>query len=201
MSGPTSRAKRVRRAGLFALIVAAIAAPLALTSVMTATAWQGQEWTTGQRWSDGREVQWRATRALGCDGSNVEMRLVNNTTSSGEIGLKDITFQCTRSAPFDAPARTIGAVAPGGTYSAPVINCACAERGGVKALVSVSLEILRGEGTQTYANGCSYTGGTAAGQREGRGVYACPDGYRYEGNYVAGEINGTGTEKMSSAKP
>ena len=105
MSGPAPRAKHARRAGIFALILAAIAAPLALSGVMGASAWQGQEWTTGQSWSDGREVQWRATRALGCDGSNVEMRLINNTSSSGEVGLKDITFQCARSTPFDAPAR------------------------------------------------------------------------------------------------
>lgn len=200
MSGPTPRTKHVRRAGIFALILAAIAAPLALSGVMAASAWQGQEWTTGLRWSDGREVQWRSTRALGCDGSNVEMRLINNTTSSGEVGLKDITFQCARSSTYVAPARTIGAIAPGGTYSAPVINCACAERGGVKELMSVAIDVLRGENAETYTNGCSYKGATAGGKREGRGVYSCPDGYRYEGNYVAGEINGTGTEKLSSGE-
>ncbi len=206
MSGPSPRAKRaplVKRArhkGILALIAAVIAAPLALTGVMAASAWQGQDWKSGQRWSDGREVQWRATRALGCDGSNVEMRLINDPTSSGELGLKDVTFQCVRSTPFDAPARTIGMVAPGGTYNAPVINCACAERGGVKELMSVSIDILRGENSQTYANGCSYKGNVVAGKREGRGVYSCPDGYSYDGNYTANEINGTGTEKLTSGE-
>ena len=74
MFGLKPSAKHVRRAGVFALFLAAIAAPLG------ASAWQGADWTSGLRWSDGREVQWRATRALGCDGSNVELRLINNTT-------------------------------------------------------------------------------------------------------------------------
>jgi len=197
MSGFEHRVGRhVRRAGILAFIIAAIAAPLALS----ASAWQGPEWSTGLRWSDGREVQWRATRALGCDGSNVELRLINNATSSGELNLKDITFQCLRSSTYVAPSRAIGMVAPGGTYSAPVINCACAEKGGVKELVSVAVDILRGENSETYTNGCSYTGGTASGQRNGRGVYTCPDGYRYEGAYVAGEISGTGKEKLASGE-
>ena len=88
MSALQLRTKHVRRAGIFALILTAIAVPLALG----ASAWQGAQWNTGLRWSDGQEVHWRATRALGCDGSNVELRLVNNATSSGELGLKDITL-------------------------------------------------------------------------------------------------------------
>ena len=194
MSGLHVRAKHVRRAGILALVLAALAAPLA------ASAWQGQEWTTGLRWSDGREVQWRSTRALGCDGSNVELRLINNSNSSGEVNLKDITFQCTRPSTFVAPPRTIGAIAPGGTYSTSPINCACPEKGGVKELISVSIDILRGENSETYANGCSYKGGYASGQRDGRGVYSCPDGYRYEGNYTAGDINGMGKEQLSSGE-
>ncbi|HOZ28807.1 MAG TPA: hypothetical protein PLH23_15260, partial [Hyphomonadaceae bacterium] len=194
MSGLHVRAKHIRRAGILAIILAALAAPLA------ASAWQGQEWTTGLRWSDGREVQWRATRALGCDGSNVELRLLNNSTASGDVNLKDITFQCTRPSTFVAPSRTIGAIAPGGTYSTPVINCACAEKGGVKELMSVAIDIVRGENSETYANGCSYKGGYASGERDGRGVYACPDGYRYEGNYTTGEINGTGKEKLATGE-
>ena len=63
------------QAGILALICAAIAAPIALT----ASARQGPEWNAGIRWNDGREVQWRATPARGCDGSNIELRLVNNT--------------------------------------------------------------------------------------------------------------------------
>ena len=194
MSGLHVRAKHIRRAGILAIILAALAAPLA------ASAWQGQEWTTGLRWSDGREVQWRATRALGCDGSNVELRLLNNSTASGDVNLKDITFQCTRPSTFVAPSRTIGAIAPGGTYSTPVISCACAEKGGVKELMSVAIDIVRGENSETYANGCSYKGGYASGERDGRGVYACPDGYRYEGNYTTGEINGTGKEKLATGE-
>ena len=194
MFGLKPSAKQMRRAGVVALILAAIAAPLG------ASAWQGADWMSGLRWSDGREVQWRATRALGCDGSNVELRLINNATSSGEVNLKDITFECTRSPTFVAPPRTIGAIGPGGTYSAPVINCACAEKGGVKQLISLSIDILRGQNTETYANGCSYTGGYASGARDGRGVYSCPDGYRYEGNYAAGEINGAGKEKLKTGE-
>lgn len=194
MFGLKPSAKHVRRAGILALILAAIAAPLG------ASAWQGADWTSGLRWSDGREVQWRATRALGCDGSNVELRLINNATSSGDVNLKDITFQCARPSTFVAPSRTIGAITPGGTFSAPVINCACAEKGGVKELMSVAIDVLRGDNSESYANGCSYKGGYASGERDGRGVYSCPDGYRYEGNYISGEINGAGTEKLATGE-
>jgi hypothetical protein len=188
--------QHVRRAGILAFVVAAITAPLALS----ASAWQGPEWSTGLRWSDGREVQWRATRALGCDGSNVELRLINNSNASGDLNLKDITFQCQRSSTFVAPPRAISMVAPGGTYSTPVINCACAEKGGVKELMSLAIDVLRGDSSETYTNGCSYVGGIANGQRNGRGVYTCPDGYRYEGAYVAGDITGTGKEKLATGE-
>ena len=40
--------------------------------------WQGPDWNASLRWTDGREVQWRATPAKGCDGANVELRLLNN---------------------------------------------------------------------------------------------------------------------------
>jgi len=196
MSALQLRTKHVRRAGIFALILTAIAVPLALG----ASAWQGAQWNTGLRWSDGREVHWRATRALGCDGSNVELRLVNNATSSGELGLKDITFQCVRPSTYVAPARSLGAVTPGGTFSAPVISCACAEKGGVKELMSVAVDILRGENAETFTNGCSYKGGYAGGMREGRGTYSCPDGYRYEGSYSAGERNGAGKETLATGE-
>ena len=91
---------RIRRAGFVALAGVIIAAPL-LAAPMVASARQGPEWNASLRWSDGREVQWRATPALGCDGANVELRLVNNSKTSGIATMKDITFNCARgAAPF-----------------------------------------------------------------------------------------------------
>jgi hypothetical protein len=197
MSGSERRAKLVRRAGIVAVfgVIASAAAALG------ASAWQGQEWNTNMRWSDGREVHWRATPALGCDGSNVELRLVNNSGTSGEANLKDITFSCKRPSTYVAPPRSLGTVAPGGTYSAPVLNCACPEKGGVKELLSVSIDFVRnGDGAETFANGCSYRGAFASGQINGRGVYTCPDGYRYEGNYTSGVINGQARKRLRAVK-
>lgn len=180
----------------------AIAAAAVVGLPLAASAWQGPEWNTGLRWDDGREVNWRATRALGCDGSNVELRLVNNSQSSGLATMKEITFNCVRgTAPAIAPERAIGQISPGGAYAVAPISCACAERGGVKDLMSLGIDIVRqGPGSETLANGCTYTGGFVRGQRHGKGAYACPNGYIYEGSYTMGEINGYGSETLPTGE-
>lgn len=197
-SGKAQRTRMVRRASIISAAFAVVAGPLALA----ATAWQGPDWQAGIRWSDGREVLWRATPALGCDGSNLELRLVNSSQQSGDATLKDITLQCKRGpAPFVAPERMIGSISPGGTYAAPVINCACAERGGVTGLVSMGIDLMRnGPGVETQTNGCTYTGDYLRGQRQGRGVYACPNGYVYEGSYDQGVPHGRGSETLESGE-
>jgi hypothetical protein len=191
-------AKTMRRAGIVAATMSLVVAPL----MLAAGAWQGPEWQPGVTWSDGRQIEWRATPARGCDGSNVELRLVNRSQSSGEAALKDITFQCKRgSPPFIAPERTMSQVAPGGTATAPVINCACPERGGVISLVSIGIDMKRnGAGVETLSNGCTYTGNFLNGQRHGQGVYACPNGYVYEGGYQMGQLNGRGAETLESGE-
>ncbi len=193
-----SRIRTMRRAGIVAAALALVVAPLTLA----AGAWQGQDWQQGIRWSDGREVQWRATPARGCDGSNLELRLVNASQQSGDVTLKDITLQCKRgSAPFIAPERTIGSVTPGGSFAAPVINCACAEKGGVTNVVSMGIELMRnGPGGETLANGCTYTGEFRGGRRNGRGLYACPNGYLYEGSYEMDVVHGRGAETLESGE-
>ena len=198
MSGRRRAAGTFGRGGLIAFGLACLCAPLALTAV----AWQGEAWQTGVTWSDGRQVDWRASPARGCDGSNVELRLINASQSSGDASLKDITFQCVRgTAPFIAPARTVGPITPGGSFAAPVINCACAERGGVLSLISIGVELQRnGPGSETLANGCTYTGDFLQGQRQGRGVYACPNGYIYEGGYESGQLHGRGSETLPSGE-
>lgn len=198
MTAKAPHAGTMRRAGIFAIALGLLAGPLALAAV----AWQGPEWNSGIRWSDGREVQWRTTPALGCDGSNVELRLVNASQQSGDATLKDITFQCKRgSAPFLAPDRAVGAISPGGSYAAPVINCACAEKGGVTGLVSMGIDLMRnGPGVETLANGCTYTGDFLRGERHGRGAYACSNGYIYEGGYDQGQPHGRGVETLESSE-
>lgn len=196
MPGSLMQKTRLPHVVLALAVGALVALPLA------AMAWQGPEWTTGLRWSDGREVHWRLTPALGCDGSNVELRLVNNSQASGFAAMKEITFSCVRgSAPFITPERPIGQIAPGGSYAVPPIACACAEKGGVKELMSVGIEIVRqGAGSETFANGCTYTGNFVSGQRHGHGLYACPNGYIYEGMYTMGQINGRGSETLPSGE-
>ena len=180
----------------------AILAAIALAFPLAAVAWQGPEWASGLRWTDGREVQWRTTPAPGCDGSNVELRLVNNSQASGQAMMKEITFNCIRgTAPFVTPERPIGQISPGGAYAVAPIACACAEKGGVRDIMSVGLDILRnGAGAETLANGCTYTGGFVSGQRHGTGVYACPNGYVYEGSYTMGQINGRGAETLPTGE-
>jgi hypothetical protein len=179
---------------MIAVAFGLLAGPLALGAV----AWQGPQWQTGISWSDGRQVNWRTTPALGCDGSNVELQLVNGSQQSGDAALSDITFQCKRgTAPYIAPERAIGSISPGGSYAAPVINCACAEKGGVTGLVSMSIELTRnGDNVEKLSNGCTYTGEFLRGERHGKGVYACPNGYLYEGSYDLGRCNGRGAETL-----
>jgi hypothetical protein len=86
-------------------------------------------------------------------------------------------------------------------YAAPVINCACAEKGGVTGLISIGIDMKRnGAGVETLSNGCTYTGNFLNGQRHGQGVYACPNGYVYEGGYQMGQLNGRGAETLESGE-
>ena len=106
----------------------ALAAAAGLACPLAAIAWQGPGWNSGLRWTDGREVQWRAASAPGCDGSNVELRLLNNSSATGLATMKEITFTCARgSAPSITPERLIGQISPGGAYAVSPISCACAE--------------------------------------------------------------------------
>lgn len=196
MFGLVFRSARLPRAGVVALAGALIGLPLA------ASAWQGPEWNASLRWSDGREVHWRGAPALGCDGSNVELRLVNNSQTSGYATMKEITFTCTRgTAPFIVPERTVGQIAPGGAYAISPIACACAEKGGVKDLMSVGLDIVKqGESAEKLSNGCTYSGNFVSGQRHGKGTYACPNGYIYEGMYTMGQLNGHGSETLPTGE-
>lgn len=196
MLGTWLRKVRAHRVGVALALGALVAAPLA------AFAWQGAEWKAGPRWTDGREVQWRTTPALGCDGSNVELRLINNSQTSGLATMKEITFTCARgSAPFVTPERVVGQVSPGGQYAVPSISCACAEKGGVKDLMTVGIDILRqGLSSEVLPDGCSYSGNFVSGQRHGKGLYACPNGYVYEGNYTMGQMNGRGSESLPTGE-
>jgi hypothetical protein len=187
----------MRRAGPLALLSLALLAPLALSAV----AQQPAAWIASLRWPDGKEVQWRATTSPGCDGSNVDLMLKNNSSSSGTAKVNSVTFACKRAGEFTSPGRVMGSVAPGGEAIAPTINCACADKGGVKDVLAVDLEFLRdGAGQETVANGCSYSGNYANGQRSGKGVYTCAGGYRYEGNFMLGEQNGIGAETLPSGQ-
>ena len=196
MSESMHRSGWLRRAGIALLGAATLAFPLA------AVAWQGPEWASGLRWTDGREVHWRVTSAPGCDGSNVELRLLNNSQTSGYASMKEITFTCVRgTAPSITPERPIGQISAGGAYAVSPISCACAEKGGVKDIMSVKLDIVRnGEGAETLANGCTYTGGFVSGQPHGKGLYACPTGYVYEGYYTMGQVNGRGAETLPNGE-
>src|SRR5215510_7886841 len=131
----------MRRVGskTLALISIAFALPLALTAI----AQQGPEWASSLKWPDGKEVLWRATDAPQCDGSNVELRLNNASASSGSGHMKSATFSCARNGEYTSPERLFGSVPAGGAASAQAITCACAEKGGVRQLLSVDLEFLR----------------------------------------------------------
>jgi len=189
----------MRRVGPRALAILAVsfAAPLALTAI----AQQGPEWVSSLKWPDGKEVQWRASSAPACDGSNVELRLLNNSTSAGMANVKSATFACKRRGEFTGPERLLGLVSPGGASSASTVNCACADQGGVKELLAVDLEFLRnGEGQEAVGNGCSYSGNYAGGQRSGRGVYSCTNGYRYDGEWLQNIQNGRGIEILPTGE-
>lgn len=180
-----------------ALLVLGLSIQLALTAL----AQQGPEWSSSLRWPDGKEVQWRSSSAPGCDGSNVELRLVNNSSSSGSARMKSVTFACRRAGEDSGAERLLGVAAPGSAVSAPAFTCACAEKGGVKDVLAVDLEFMRdGEGTEAVGNGCTYTGNYLGGQRSGRGVYACSNGYRYEGSWSLGAQTGIATETLASGK-
>ncbi len=187
---------RIHRAAFVAVAAGLVGLPLA------ASAWQGPDWNASLRWTDGREVQWRATPARGCDGANVELRLLNNSQTSGFATMKEITFSCVRgTAPFVVSDREVGQIAPGGAYAVSPIACACAEKGGVKDLMSVGIDIVKqGAGAETLANGCTYTGNFVSGQRHGAGLYACPNGYIYEGGYTMGLVNGHGSETLPTGE-
>ena len=165
MSGSKSSSRLVRRTLLALAAAASFAFPLG------AIAWQGPEWNSGLRWTDGREVQWRVSSAPGCDGSNVELRLLNNSQASGFATMKEITFNCARgSAPSITPERPVGQISPGGAYAVAPISCACAEKGGVRDIMSVGLDIVRnGPGAETPSNGRPPTAHSPRGQAPGRG--------------------------------
>src|SRR5262249_35301402 len=109
-----------------ALSALALLAPLGLA----AAAQEGKGWNTTLKWPDGREIQWRATDAPACDGSDIELRLANNSTSAGTAKINSVTFACVKGE-ATGPARPLGSVAAGSTLAASPIACACAEKGGV----------------------------------------------------------------------
>jgi hypothetical protein len=159
------------------------------------------DWRDGLRWGDGKQVQWRATNAPACDGSNVEMRLVNATPSAGLASLANITFSCMRGAEYVGPTRTVGLVGAGASVSAPALACACAEQGGVKVLLSVDLDFKReGQGEETLANGCTYKGGYSGGKRNGQGAYACANGYKLSGTFRNDLANGPAVETLAGGQ-
>jgi hypothetical protein len=197
----------MRRRALLALPAAALAGLLALPllvsgPVVSASAQDsGGAWKSSLTWPDGRELQWRSKNAPACDGSDVELRMINNSSSSGDAKLSGVTFTCSRKGEAQGPARVIGRVPAGGATSAPAIICACAEKGGVVGIAKADVEFLKdGAGTEVTTNGCSYTGNYVGGQRAGKGVYACPGGYRFEGSYSGGQPNGVGVEVMGAQK-
>lgn len=183
---------------LLAPVLGAIALAAPLVGAQTSSAGQTADgWTSGMTWSDGKQVQWRAAAAPGCDGSNVDLRLVNNSASAGSGNVGAAAFSCRRGAEFTSPPRQFGVVMAGSQATTATLNCMCAEQGGVRDLLSVDLDFRReGVGTDVLANGCTYQGGYVAGQRSGRGVYACPTGYRYDGFFQAGQVHGSGKETL-----
>jgi hypothetical protein len=158
------------------------------------------EWGPALRWPDGKEVQWRTTPAPACDGSTVELKLANSGAGSGMAILRNPTFACVRGEEHIGPERNLGLVPAGGSAST-TIPCACSERGGVTQLRSVDLDLQReGQGSETLANGCTYVGQYSQGKRSGKGVYACPDGYRVEGNFRDDKPEGRVSETLASGQ-
>src|SRR6185295_10684004 len=136
----------MRARALLAIPAAAFAGLIALFllvsgPVVSATAQDaGGAWKPSLKWPDGRELQWRAKTAPACDGSDVELRLVNNTSSGGDVKVSGVTFTCTRKGEAQGPSRIIGRVPAGGATSAPAIICACAEKGGVVDIAKADVE-------------------------------------------------------------
>jgi len=184
------------------LVLSAVAGLLAAAPfAVPAVAQTAENWIATLKWPDGKEVQWKATSAPGCDGSNVDVRLVNNSASTGTARLNSITFSCKRGSEYVSSERVLGVVMPGTTVSAPALMCACAEQGGVKDMLSADLAFQReGQGADVSANGCSYTGSFSGGKRGGRGVYSCPTGYKYDGFWLADVQTGQGTETLPTGE-
>jgi hypothetical protein len=175
------------------MFVAPVALPVA--------AQQLSDWASAVNWGDGKEMQWKATPSPGCDGSNVDIRLVNNSRLSGVATMKSVTFSCRRGGQYVGAGRDLGIVAAGSTAIAPTMQCACAEKGGVKDLADVDLDFkLEGQGEDIIANGCSYKGSFANGKRSGQGVYSCQTGYRLEGFYLDDKPNGPGKETLPNGQ-
>jgi hypothetical protein len=153
-------------------------------------------WRTSLSWSDGREVQWRAHEAPGCDGSDVDLRLMNNSRASGATKMRAITFSCVRGkGDVSVGDREIGVVGPNASGVAQSLICVCKDRGGVTDLVSLDADFtLEGKGEQATENGCTYSGDFSNGQRTGQGVFSCASGYRGEGMFMNGKLDGRGRE-------
>lgn len=156
------------------------------------------EWKHGLLASDGREIQFKATPAPACDGSNVELRLLNNTQQSGQSTMNAIQLACKRGQNFSAPDQPLGVVSAGGEGISAVIPCACAEQGGVTAVRSLVLDFkLQGQNSETLTDGCVYTGSFQNAQRSGMGKLTCPTGLSYQGMFRNGQPNGEGQQTLA----
>ena len=172
--------------------------PKATAGGMSSQKVSADGWHTSLAWSDGRELQWRAQEAPGCDGSDIDLRLMNSSRTSGVTKMRAITFSCVRGrGDVLASDREIGIVGPNSSGLAQSLVCVCKDRGGVSDLVSLDAEFrLEGKGEQASDNGCSYVGEFSNGQRTGQGVLSCPTGYRGEGMFQNGKLDGRGRETI-----
>ncbi len=183
------------------LALAGAAAMLAVVGLAGLAAAQedGPPWRSAARFDNGRDVQWRATPAAGCDGANIELRLVNGSAQSGATRLTDISLTCARGKPFSAPDQPLGVVSAGGVGVSAAVPCACADQGGVVDVNHIGLDFrLEGQGQETTADGCTYTGNFQNAMRNGMGKFTCPGGESYEGMFRNGRPNGEGTERTST---
>ena len=173
----------------------------AAAGAMTTQKVSADGWRTSLAWSDGREVQWRAQEAPGCDGSDVDLRMMNSSRASGATKLRAITFSCTRGkGDVSVGDREIGVVGPNSSGLAQSLVCVCKDRGGVRDLVSLDADFtLEGKGEQATENGCTYSGDFSNGQRTGQGVFSCVSGYRGEGSFQNGKLDGRGKEAIDGA--
>lgn len=179
-----------------ARIALLVGAAIASSAVIVAVAQQAAEdWKPALNWNDGRQLMYAATKAPGCDGSHVDLRMVNATPMSGNAKLTMITFACARGGEQLVADRTIAGVQANGDGVSSRISCVCADKGGVTSLMNANLEFTpEGRGEVRTENGCTYTGQFANGERSGRGTYSCPGGYRVEGMFQRGQLNGEGKE-------